>query len=63
MGLSNALTTLQHAIDLVLAWFEHTTSLVYLDDTIVLCNNLDDHINDVRNVMRVLQDVRAALEL
>ena len=42
-GLCNAPATYQYLIELVLAGLHWTTCLVYLDDIIVFCKNLEKH--------------------
>ncbi|CAN8072599.1 unnamed protein product, partial [Agarophyton chilense] len=63
LGLTNAPATFQRAIHILLAPFKWRTCLVYLDDIIVFSNNLDDHLEHVRDVMKILRDAGITLKL
>ena len=62
-GLTNAPACFQRALDLVLTKYKWKTCLVYLDDVIIYCNNLDDHIVHVNETLSTLADAGITLKV
>jgi hypothetical protein len=55
-GSTNALTTFQRSMDMVLAGLKWTSLLVYLDDICVFSKNLNDHLYKLAEVFQRIQN-------
>lgn len=62
-GLTNAPATFQRAIDIILSNYKWRNCLVYLDDIIIFSKNVDDHFQDVEQVLVQLQHAGISLKL
>lgn len=63
MGLRNSPSTFQRLMDMTLAGLRGKTCLIYLDDCLIYGTNIDDHINDLRNVFQRFRDVNLSVKL
>ena len=55
MGLCNAPSTFQHAMDLVLRGLTWKTVLAFLDDVLVLGQDFEDHLKNLREVLELFR--------
>lgn len=62
-GLKNAPGTSQRVVDVILATVKWQFALVYLDDVIVFSSSLEDHVEHVATVLRLLKDAGVTLKL
>lgn len=62
-GLTNAPVCLQRALDMIITRCKWKTCLVYLEDVIILSNNVDDNIKHVNEILRTLVDAVVALKI
>ena len=62
-GLCNAPATFQRLMDLVLAGLQWSHCLVYLDDVIILGRTFLDHLNNLRDIFKRIQDAGLKLKL
>ena len=62
-GLTNAPATFQRLMNKILKPVLYTSALVYLDDIIVFSNTLDDHIQHLETVFKLLAEAGLKLKL
>lgn len=62
-GLTNAPVTFQTTLDVLFARFQWASCLAYLNYFIVFSNNLDEHVEHVREIMAKLHDSKISLKL
>lgn len=53
--LTNAPATFQRAVDIILSQHKWKTCLVYLDDIIVFSKNMEDHFEDVEQILKKME--------
>jgi len=61
-GLCNAPATFQRLMDIALSGLNFETCLVYLDDVIIFGNDLDQHIERLRQVLQRLREAHLKLK-
>ena len=61
--LCNAPATFQRTVDMLLSGYRWRTCLVYLDDIIVFSNTAEEHVDHVREVLKVLKESGFSLKL
>lgn len=61
VGLTNAPTTFQRAVDMIIAKFTWQTCLVYIDDVIVYSNSTEERIKHVDQILTVLLEAGVTL--
>ena len=62
-GLTKEPTAFQRALYIAPSGYKWKTCLVYLDDVIVFSENEDDHVKHLREVLKVLRDMRMLLNI
>jgi transposase InsO family protein len=62
-GLVTAPATFQRAVDVILSTVRFQCALTYLDDIIVYSSSFDQHLGDLENVLKLLQDAGITLKL
>lgn len=62
-GLVNAPVTFQRMLDILLSKYRCKSCLVYLDDIIVFLKNFNNHLSDVQDVLRVIDQGSLSLKL
>ena len=60
---TNAPSTFQKALDILLGSFKWKSCLVYLDDVIIFSQNTKDHLRDVDEVLTALREAGVSLKL
>uniref|UniRef100_A0A1B6LP54 RNA-directed DNA polymerase n=1 Tax=Graphocephala atropunctata TaxID=36148 RepID=A0A1B6LP54_9HEMI len=63
MGLRNSPSTFQRLMDMTLAGLRGKTCLIYLDDCLIYGTNIDDHINDLKDILQRFRDVNLSVKL
>lgn len=56
LGLEIASGTTQRAMDIILSSVKWQCALVYLNDIVIFLKSLDEHIDQVRQVLTLLND-------
>ena len=62
MGLCNAPSTFQRAMDLVLRGLTWKTVLAFLDDVLVLGHDFEDHLKNLREVLERFREYNLKLK-
>ena len=62
-GLRNAPATFQRALDIILSGVRWQTCLIYLDDVIIFSKDIESHLKDVDEVLRLLHQAGVTLKL
>jgi hypothetical protein len=62
-GLCNAPATFHGALDMILAKVKWNYALLYLDDVIVYSKNVEEHIQNVDEILTLLKNAGASLKL
>lgn len=62
-GLSNAPTTFQRTLDLLLSKYKWKTAIIYLSNVIVYSDTLEQHIAHVDEILTALEDPDVTLKL
>ena len=62
-GLRNAPATFQRALDIILSGVRWQTCLIYLDDVIIFSKDIETHLKNVDEVLKLLHDAGVTLKL